>query len=182
MKQALLRNTIWVVGMPTLLLLVGFALASNQSVTQAELILNELELPASASSSDAGSTPHDAIPSPSQIPSTQSSVLSSIVEARRALTRAKELHAINDENRAEIAEEIALEWAQLAREQSNTTRMHDEMKNTLQNIADAQVQVDHTRTLLEHATARRTQLQKTFDALEQEERSRALDAGPKRSK
>jgi hypothetical protein len=101
-----------------------------------------------------------------------------IAEAHKALEKAAQLRSAGDVARAEIAEDLALEWAETA--VALVSAVEDERTADEQGkLAIAAVtKADRARQLLEEAIARRGRLQATLDQLDQELATKAIDAGP----
>jgi hypothetical protein len=101
-----------------------------------------------------------------------------INEAKKALEKGKQLRSMGDTARADLADELALEWAQTASELvaavSDERTADDEGKKAI----DAVTKAERARQLLEEAIARRGRLMATLEALDKELADKALDAGP----
>lgn len=118
---------------------------------------------------DAGTTPKSSPVVAAEVP---------IAEAHKALEKAKQLRGAGDVARAELAEDLALEWAETAL--ALTTAVEDERTADDQGklAIAAATKADRARQLLEEAIARRGRLQATLDQLDQELATKAIDAGP----
>src|SRR5207248_11708995 len=133
-----------------------------------------------------GGTADSALPPPAVITGTPSVPLASpvvaadsaIASAKKMLDKAAQLRALNDVPRAELAEDVALEWAETARDR--VAAVEDERSADEQGKAAIAMstKADRARQLLEEAIARRGRLQAELDALEKDAVEKALDAGP----
>jgi hypothetical protein len=103
---------------------------------------------------------------------------SAIANAKKMLDKATQMRALNDVARAELAEDVALEWAETARDL--VAAVEDERTADDQGKAAIAMttKADRARQLLEEAIARRGRLQAELDALEAESIEKAIDAGP----
>src|SRR5260221_11558721 len=101
-----------------------------------------------------------------------------IAEAKKALDKGKQLRAMGGVARADLADALALEWAQTALElvaAVGDERAADEQGKL---AIDAVTKAERARQLLQEAIARRGKLQAILDALDKELAEKALDAGP----
>jgi len=158
-------------------LFAGLALASgDDAATKAKNTLSELEAKRSApppapSGGDAGA----------DAPKRTSAVVAAddaIAEATSALKRAEEFRANKDLAHAELAEDLALEWALTARETVAAVESEREADDNAVQAVEATTKADRARTLLEEAIARRGKLQAKLDELDAELAQKALDGGP----
>jgi hypothetical protein len=162
---------------------IAFASAGDDAASKAKNTLSELEAkrnaPPTASSlasGDAGASSDGAL-----APKRSSAVAAAddaIAEANRALKRAQELRANADVPRAELAEDLALEWALTARETVAAVEGEREADDLAVAAVEATTKADRARTLLEEAITRRGKLQAKLDELDAELAQKALDAGP----
>ena len=167
--------------LPAVALLAGLAVASagDDTASKAKTALDELEAKRTAPpavASDAGDGGGDA----AEVTPRASAVLAAddaIGEAKRALERAKGLRAVGDVPRAELAEDLALEWALTARETVKAVETEREADDFGVQAVEATTKAERTRTLLEEAIARRGKLQAKIDELDSELAASALDAG-----
>ncbi len=165
---------------------VALASAGDDAASKARAELSELEAKRKAPPppSDAGADAADA--QPEAAPKASASEWSNpvlaaddaIAEANRALKRAEELRAMGDVARAELAEDLALEWALTARETVKAVETEREADELGTAAVEATTKAERARTLLEDAIARRGKLQAKLDELDSELAAKALDAGP----
>ena len=101
-----------------------------------------------------------------------------ITSAKKMLDKAAQLRSLGDAPRAELAEDVALEWAETARDL--VAAVEDERTADEQGKAAVAMttKAERARQLLEEAIARRGRLQAELDALEKEQVEKAIDAGP----
>ena len=177
------------------------AAAGDDPAAKTQQILSELEsrraapalsgVAASSSvASDAGVVVYvDAPPSPVTSPLTSPLVAADvpISEARKALDKAKQLRALGDAPRAELEEDVALEWAETARELVDSVESEREADRAGSQAVAATTKAERARQLLEESIARRGRLQAALDTLDKELADKPLDAGsadakPKKSK
>ena len=190
-----LRRLLSIVAAPVVLV-AAVTVASaggDDAATKAQALLTQLESKQAAPALSGAQPPGDAGPladdagPPEDAPDAAPAVPKSspvvaaeqpIAEAHKALDKAKQLRAAGDVARAELAEDLALEWAETA--VALVSAVEDER------VADEQgklaivavTKADRARQLLEEAIARRGRLQATLDQLDQELATKALDAGP----
>ncbi|MEO7095582.1 MAG: hypothetical protein ABI175_20160 [Polyangiales bacterium] len=185
-----LRRPLSFLAAPLLLIaVVAVASAGDDAATKARGLLTQLEskqaAPAlSGAQADAGpladdSGEDDADATP-PVPTSNPLVAAAmpIAEAHKALEKATQLRAAGDVARAELAEDLALEWAETA--VALTSAVEDERTADEQGklAIGAVTKADRARQLLEEAIARRGRLQATLDQLDQELATKAIDAGP----
>jgi hypothetical protein len=161
--------------------------AADDPASKAKSILTELEAkrsqpPTSPSTSASvelapeGGVVDAALPPPKSSPVAAADT--AIANTQRMLDKAAQLRALSDGPRADLAEDVALEWAETARDL--VAAVEDER------VADDQgkaaiamtTKADRARQLLEEAIARRGRLQAELDALEKDAVDKALDGGP----
>jgi hypothetical protein len=97
-----------------------------------------------------------------------------IAEARKALERAEQMRAVGDVTHARMAEELALEWAETARDAIRATESEREADRVATAAVKASSRAERARILLEEAIVRRGRLQTTLDALDAELAARPL--------
>lgn len=100
-----------------------------------------------------------------------------IAEANKALKRAEALRSMGDIPRAELAEDLALEWALTARETVKAIETEREADDEATLSVTATTKAEKARAFLEEAIARRGRLQATLDDLDKELAEKPLDAG-----
>jgi len=161
--------------------------AADDPASKAKSILAELETkrsqPAASPSTSAsvelapdGGVVDAALPPPKSSPVVAAD--NAIASAKKMLDKAAQLRALNDAPRAELAEDVALEWAETARDL--VAAVEDERSADEQGKAAVAMttKAERARQLLEEAIARRGRLQAELDALEKEAVDKALDGGP----
>lgn len=100
-----------------------------------------------------------------------------VAQAKLALERAARMRAAGDEAHARLAEGLAREWAELARDTAETASLEDRGAAAVANAADAGVHAERERALLEESVARLGRLRALLSAAEKE--MRAPDGGKK---
>jgi hypothetical protein len=165
--------------------------AADDPASKAKSILSELEAkrsqpalsaPSTSASSASGELAPDGGAVDAAIPAPKSSPVAAadaaIANAKRMLDKAAQLRALSDAARADLAEDVALEWAETARDL--VAAVEDERSADEQGKAAIAMttKAERARQLLEEAIARRGRLQAELDALEKDAVDKALDAGP----
>lgn len=105
-----------------------------------------------------------------------------IAEAKKALERGKQLRAGGDVAHADLADELALEWAQTAMDAVNAVEEERAADQQGKLALEAASKAERARQLLEEAIARRGRLQAALDVLEKELAEKAVDGGPSDTK
>src|SRR5688572_10516221 len=90
--------------------------------------------------------------------------------ARAALERATRFREAGDQARARLAEGLALQTAELARDQARAARVERSTDATLRAAQDAGAHVDRERALVEEAIAQGGRLRAQLDALASEKK------------
>ncbi len=171
--------------------LVAYAFAGGgDPASQANELLTQLAqksaTPASPSPSNGGDAGADGAsgdagpPAPTSDPRVVAEL--PIAEARKALERGKQLRSSGDTARAELADELALEWAQTAMDSVSAVEEERGADQQGKLALDAVNKSERARQLLEEAIARRGRLQAALDVLEKELAEKAVDGGPSDTK
>jgi hypothetical protein len=102
-----------------------------------------------------------------------------IEKARAALSRATELRRLGDPARAEIAEDLALEWAMTARATIAATSAERTISERRARLSATASSATRTRASLDEAITKRARLRAELEALDRATIARALgpDAG-----
>lgn len=122
-----------------------------------------------------GGTVDAALPPPKASPVVAAD--SAIANAKKMLDKATQLRSLNDAARAEMAEDVALEWAETARDLVAAVEDERAADDEGKAAITAATKAERARQLLEEAIARRGRLQAALDALEKESVDKALDGG-----
>jgi hypothetical protein len=96
-----------------------------------------------------------------------------VKEAKTALERAARLRSAHDDARAKIAEGLAREWAEAARDLAAAVEAESKAAQARRDATDAGVQVDRERALLEEGIAQAGRLRAQLEALERERKEPA---------
>jgi hypothetical protein len=88
-----------------------------------------------------------------------------VKQARDALERATRMHDANDEKRARLAEGLAAEWAQVARDLVRAAEAEGAATDARLAANDAGAHADRERSLLEEGIARQGRLRAELDGL-----------------
>jgi len=91
-----------------------------------------------------------------------------VAEAQRALERAKGARQAGDVARAELLEGLAREWAETARDTVRAASAETDAVATDKKVAQAVVQTDRARTLLEESIAHLGEARQRLTELEQQ--------------
>ncbi len=171
--MSLLRKAATVLATPVAIVAaVAYAIAAQDPAADAGKVLADLEAQLQApKAADAGA----AVSRQAAVEQTAKP----LDEAKKALARAKELRALGDVGRAELAEDLALEWALTARELLRAVEAETDATEQAKEADELEAKAEKARKLLEDAIARRAKLQADLDALDRELEERALDAGAK---
>jgi hypothetical protein len=92
----------------------------------------------------------------------------SVKAARAALERASRLRSAHDDARARLAEGVAREWAEAARDLAAAVAVENNTAKARNDATDAGAQVDRERALLEEGIAQAGRLRAQLEALERE--------------
>jgi hypothetical protein len=137
----------WTIATTTSVALVGLSLAPNVHAddrSQALAILTVLEhAPADAT------LPKEPGSASQLAPSNDA-----VTRARDALERATRMRNAGDETHARLADGLALEWAETARDRARTTAVETKAREAEVLTVDATARVERERALLEEAIAR----------------------------
>ena len=116
-------------------------------------------------------------------------VASTVQKSRDALERAKRMHAAGDDPHAKLAEGVAREWAEMARDLAKAADLEQAAAQARRDALDAGALLDRERALLEEGIARTGRLRAQLEAAEREAKdtnrtaAAALDGGaPKKPK
>lgn len=172
--MSLRRTAVTVLAIPVAMLAaVAWAIAGQDPAAEARKVLEAVEAQVQAPA------PGDAGIAPLSKKAAIEQTAKPLDEAKKALARAKELRGLGDVGRAELAEDLALEWALAARETLRAVEAETDAVVQAKTADELEAKADKARKLLEEAIARRAKLQADLDALDRELEERALDAGAK---
>jgi hypothetical protein len=108
-----------------------------------------------------------------------------VKRAKASLERATRLRAARDDARARLAEQVAREWAEAAKDLAASVEAEDRAAQARRDEADAGAQVDRERALLEEGIAQSGRLRAQLEALEREKAGKPAaapgDAGAPRA-
>jgi hypothetical protein len=115
-------------------------------------------------------------------------VAQTVAKAKDALERARRMRAAGDEAHAKLADGVAREWAEMARDLVKAADMEATAASARRDALDAGALLDRERALLEEGIARTGRLRAQLEAAEREAKqtnrtaTAALDGGAPKKK
>ncbi len=101
-------------------------------------------------------------------PAHKALIASTVQKSRDALERAKRMHAAGDDPHAKLAEGVAREWAEMARDLTKAADLEQAAAQARRDALDAGALLDRERALLEEGIARTGRLRAQLEAAERE--------------
>jgi hypothetical protein len=102
-----------------------------------------------------------------------------VKRAKTALERATRLRSARDDARAKLAEQVAREWAEAAKDLAAAVEAEQRTARARRDATDAGAQVDRERALLEEGIAQSGRLRTQLEALERERKISGKPAAPR---